>query len=565
MIASTTCCVARARRLVERRPDMRRRRAASLRRRVRRDRWAAGSMPAVDRDRVTAGCPCPTVTTGPSRSSVVQRIRTSTPGGTICWTTSDAASGPRRRLHHGHRLADRLVARQVERDARLRRPPDAAPCRLERDRMADRRRRRRRSRPASRRSAATECGAAHAVGGEDPERRRRGRASSSPRASAASITASTASAVGDRSAARRSRRPRSRSHRLYAYIRPSTAAAGSGNENDGTRRPGRRSGRRAAEHHRDDRLGRAGRGALDLVDRRGRATGAAARGSRARRRRRDRRSQPAARRRSPAGVDRQSSGSGGVDRRRARRPRRAAVASTPGLRELVRTATRGPRRHRLGGEHARRVEHRPHGRHLDQPACWYSASLAEPIAAAPVRTATIGRVRPTRRAMRANLRGLPKRSVYIAITRVVLVVLPELEEVVAGHVALVAERHEPRDAHRQLGGELQQRRAERCPTASRSRRRRRADRPGRARRGSRRSRRARRRPCSPVRSAASRCGARGRRAHAMSTSAALGRGDDDRAAHPLGDALVDRRVERSRPGRRSTASRTSPSMSVTDA
>ncbi len=53
------------------------------------------------------------------------------------------------------------------------------------------------------------------------------------------------------------------------------------------------------------------------------------------------------------------------------------------------------------------------------PACWYSALPDGSIAAAPVRTATIGRCRETRRAIRANFRGLPKDSVYIAITRVV--------------------------------------------------------------------------------------------------------------------------------------------------
>ena len=53
------------------------------------------------------------------------------------------------------------------------------------------------------------------------------------------------------------------------------------------------------------------------------------------------------------------------------------------------------------------------------PACWYSAPPDGPINAAPVRTATIGRFCDTRRAMRANLRGLPKDSVYMAMTRVV--------------------------------------------------------------------------------------------------------------------------------------------------
>jgi hypothetical protein len=46
------------------------------------------------------------------------------------------------------------------------------------------------------------------------------------------------------------------------------------------------------------------------------------------------------------------------------------------------------------------------------------ASVSDPIVPSPARTATIGRRRATRRAMRANLRGLPKVSVYIAMTRV---------------------------------------------------------------------------------------------------------------------------------------------------
>ena len=54
-----------------------------------------------------------------------------------------------------------------------------------------------------------------------------------------------------------------------------------------------------------------------------------------------------------------------------------------------------------------------------RPACWYSAPPVGPIAAAPVCTVTIGRLRDTRLAMRANLRGLPIDSVYMQITRVV--------------------------------------------------------------------------------------------------------------------------------------------------
>ena len=51
-----------------------------------------------------------------------------------------------------------------------------------------------------------------------------------------------------------------------------------------------------------------------------------------------------------------------------------------------------------------------------RPACWYSALPSEPTDAAPVRTATIGMVSDTRRAIRANFRGLPNDSVYIPTT-----------------------------------------------------------------------------------------------------------------------------------------------------
>ena len=80
-----------------------------------------------------------------------------------------------------------------------------------------------------------------------------------------------------------------------------------------------------------------------------------------------------------------------------------------------------------------------------------------------------------------------------------LVVLPELEQVVARHVGLVAERDEPRGGQLHVIRELQARRCRACPTGARSPRcragavRRRAPLAGRCRRAARRS------PCSPDR------------------------------------------------------------------
>ena len=65
-----------------------------------------------------------------------------------------------------------------------------------------------------------------------------------------------------------------------------------------------------------------------------------------------------------------------------------------------------------------------------------------PAAERPLLTATIGFVRATRRAIRANLRGLPNDSRYSRITSVLVVGLPVLDQVVAGDVGLVADRDE---------------------------------------------------------------------------------------------------------------------------
>ena len=70
--------------------------------------------------------------------------------------------------------------------------------------------------------------------------------------------------------------------------------------------------------------------------------------------------------------------------------------------------------------------------------------------------------------MRANLPRVAERLGVDRDHRRRLVVLPELEQVVARHVGLVAERHEPRRRQLQVAGQLQQGAARACPTASRS-------------------------------------------------------------------------------------------------
>ena len=96
------------------------------------------------------------------------------------------------------------------------------------------------------------------------------------------------------------------------------------------------------------------------------------------------------------------------------------------------------------------------------PECWYSAPPEGAMAAAPVRTATIGRRSETRRAMRAKRWVLPRVSLYMRDDVGRVVVVPELQEVVARHVGAVAERHEPRQAHVEALGEPQERGAERA-------------------------------------------------------------------------------------------------------
>ena len=98
----------------------------------------------------------------------------------------------------------------------------------------------------------------------------------------------------------------------------------------------------------------------------------------------------------------------------------AARASCSGLREFDSTATSRAVRAPAAspGPAPCRAARRPSAPRSARPAGTGRRPVG-PTAAAPVRTATIGRCRDTRRAMRANLRGLPNVSVYMAMTRVV--------------------------------------------------------------------------------------------------------------------------------------------------
>ena len=224
--------------------------------------------------------------------------------------------------------------------------------------------------------------------------------------------------------------------------------------------------------------------------------------------------------------------------------RSAPVASTPGLRELVSTATRGPAGSGWSASTRDRVEHRPHRRHLDQPGL-----LVQRLAARADRrgAGAHGDDRPAAADPPGDAGELARVAERLGVHRDharALVVLPELQQVVAADVALVAERDEP--------GE--------CPaTAGR-----RAAAP--TRRASRTASRWRRCPgAAAATSTSDACSTlpgsgeatpmlagpmirRPLRRAALDERVdvdvgALDRGDDHRAAHALGDALVDRRDE----------------------
>ena len=80
----------------------------------------------------------------------------------------------------------------------------------------------------------------------------------------------------------------------------------------------------------------------------------------------------------------------------------------------------------------------------------------------PLFIARIGFSRASRRASRANLRGLPNDSRYIKTRSVLGVVLPPLEQIVGRDVRLVSDRDEGRDADASRLCPFEQRQPE-CP------------------------------------------------------------------------------------------------------
>ena len=118
---------------------------------------------------------------------------------------------------------------------------------------------------------------------------------------------------------------------------------------------------------------------------------------------------------------------------------------------------------RVGPDHAGLVEQRVDRdvRGADERPRVRDVARA-PAAERPLLTAMIGLVRPTRRAIRENLRGLPTDSRYSAMTLRRRVVLPVLEEVVAREVGLVADRDEGRQPEAEAVGVLDDREAERA-------------------------------------------------------------------------------------------------------
>ena len=147
-----------------------------------------------------------------------------------------------------------------------------------------------------------------------------------------------------------------------------------------------------------------------------------------------------------AGVGAQDPGPAGVgdDRRPACPPGSGWLASSDGDVEQLGQRV-GADHARLLGTARRRSRRR---RRAARPVCEEVARA--PAAERPLLTATIGLVRPTRRAIRANLRGFPNDSRYSRITSVSVVGLPVVEQVVAGDVGLVADRHERREPEPEL-------------------------------------------------------------------------------------------------------------------
>ena len=392
---------------------------------------------------------------------------------------ADVDAGRRHPLHHHRRgvVAEVLAHRgdalgstsvgvgEVERDARLRGAADPPVRGLHRHREADARSRSPPPRPASPPVTVRVSGIVTPYAGEQL-------ADDLRRARSARFAAS---GLGDRARRRRRRRcgrapargrsssaPSVRRQSAYAAIRPSTAAACSGNENDGTDEPGSSgpspdpsitatTGLVAPAHAASICVARL----ADRVDQRRRVDhehrvdAGVVRARPARRR--------GSRRRCCANPSRRGGSTASSPTASS-----VALASTPGLVELVTTATRRPLDQRLRREHAGRVEHRRHRRHLDHAG----VAVHRLVAGADQRRAGADRDdRPRPRHPAGDAGELARVAERLGVDRDHLrrlVVLPELQQVVARHVGLVAERHEPRDRQLELCGEPQQGDAERA-------------------------------------------------------------------------------------------------------
>ena len=276
------------------------------------------------------------------------------------------------------------------------------------------------------------------------------------------VAAAAAVDVGDLGESRR--RLRAASHAPYRCERPSTPAACSGKANAGQRRARPQRAVAPAHQHGDDRLAccrpppprwrrparstaSASGGACTIMTRVDVVVGE--RGAHGR-----------------AVVVRASTASrGGPGRRPPSSP--AVVERGPaqrlGAAGVGEHGDAWPAHHRLGGQHPGRVEHRGHGRHLDQPGLLVQRAAGRPDRrGARCARRRSGGCRDTRRAMRANLRGLPNDSVYMAMTRVVSSSSQNCSRSLpdTSHLSPSDTNHDRPDA--QLVGEAQHGRAERA-------------------------------------------------------------------------------------------------------
>ena len=138
----------------------------------------------------------------------------------------------------------------------------------------------------------------------------------------------------------------------------------------------------------------------------------------------------------------------------------ASAARMPGPPALVRIATRAPRGTGWCESSAATSNISSSRSVRITPACLKSASTTTSLVASapvceaaardpaldrPALTATIGFVRPTRRAISLNFFGFPKLSRYSRITDVLASSAQSCDQIVSRHVRLVADRHEARD------------------------------------------------------------------------------------------------------------------------